>query len=233
MIRLTDEQGRCLLEAFDRLPVLSAPDMLSEMRDVTLAVKEQLDHPQYPDDLVDTIIGVLQEPHITSLNMDQLGILRKAIFSPLELATFSARIKKCQECASCGKPLFDYEAVTLISKSVRCYRCNIPEMVTCHQCGVALDVMGISKTIARALQRHTCQPTAPDHAHETNNEDDNLTMVTEEEAVRMPTSILGEWYSPSLQPSLPTRPLTAVRRETRNLESPLSHGPLVGEDDNS
>lgn len=158
MIRLNEGDARWLAEELGAAP--SPPMNLAEERahDLARVINEQLNNPRHFDDLVDTIIKVIQDPRVNSMNRDTLQLLRRAVLSPLELAKYNAMLNKGQDCASCGRRLNGYEAVTLVNRQAHCYRCYNAMYVTCPGCEEPVDVSGIGKAIERQLQRHTCRP---------------------------------------------------------------------------
>ena len=157
MIRLTTEVAQRLIRFFE--PILhraaSTPDE-AMLQELVNAIDGQLNTPSHFDDLVDTIVKVVQEPRISSLNRDHLALLRRALLSPRELAKFSALMNKRQDCTHCGRRLLDYEAITIVSGNVRCYQCSTPMVIHCPDCEGTIDVSGVGKSLQRQRQRHTC-----------------------------------------------------------------------------
>ena len=162
MIRLTDNQGERLAQLLGtnemRLGLQHIGIGIGLIDDLRQVIVEQLAAPRHFDDLIDTVVKIVCDPRLSSLNRDHLGLLRRAILSPLELATFGTKMNSRQSCHGCGRPLPNHEAVTLISKNIHCWVCAHPDCVTCPKCSLPVSAVGLAKTIERALQRHTCVP---------------------------------------------------------------------------
>src|SRR3990167_5389660 len=156
MIRLTNNMARSLLDVLEAALPAIREAQVAEVRGV---LNEQLNATHHFDDLIDTVVKVLGDPHITSLNKDQLALLRKGLLSPLELAKFNSMRSKKQDCTRCERELSNYEAVTLSGGKIYCHQCLHPEVVTCVTCNQLIEVGGIQRTVTRALQRHTCTTT--------------------------------------------------------------------------
>ena len=195
MIRLTEQQSHFLVDLLTewviRTSQLSLSDRptLEQVRDIVAALNHQLHNTQHLNDLLDSVVALISEPRISALNVSQLSSLRKALFSPLELARFNALMANAQNCSGCGRALGEYEAVAIRRKVVFCYTCAPPTHIACEQCGEALEIDGFQRTIKRTLQRHDCSGPRPVNEE---NEQRSLPRAS------TPTGLEGS-YQPSIR----------------------------------
>lgn len=218
VIRLTEEQGRTLLELVAPVMRRAAQDPAEAMlQEIGRIVEMQLNGAGHFDDLIDVIVKMVQEPRVNSLNRDHLRLLRGAILSPLELAKFKAMQGKLGDCTACGRKLHSYEAVTYVNSGLYCYRCAHPEYVTCGNCEQIVGVDGVRKTIDRALARHTC-PTTP---RPPQPEDDPVELAFDSETAPTPTS---RFRTMAIPQRIVTNEARRLQEEARLYWGPISGG---------
>ena len=215
----------------------------AEIASIVRAINSQIDAPHHFNDLIDTVVNLVQDHRISSLNRDHLSSLRRALLSPVELARFQTKVSRGQECASCGRTLRDMEAVTVYRKQIHCYSCANSEHVTCANCHSMIDVSGMRKTIERQLQKHTCSSENRERARD---EDQDDGMIPED--VEVGRRIFGEasgsgnqaisaggtttWsYETILTPAQPPQVIRTARQEELLRRAGLSSSPTVRDRD--
>lgn len=156
MIRLTDEQGRLVVEALRQH---------GELPGTCEQIDEQLANPQHDADVVSTVQSMIGDRGLVRqiFTDHKLEALRVAIFSPRELMRLrqTAGMLACQ---SCGRDVVDEQVVTFVGGVLYCNLCVLPRMARCHSC--AGDFIDVSVAVRTAVNKATkaCAKCSPPKA---------------------------------------------------------------------
>lgn len=145
MVRLTNEQGRWVLDALRG----AKPGTAKQLADT---IEMQLNSPHHDQDLIETIAEIIATPTARLvLGGALLTNLREAVLSPRELARVRALQHTWQSCCRCGGKISDREITSMSGQQVYCANCLTPTLHTCPKCKQVHPLPGID----RLVKKHT------------------------------------------------------------------------------
>ena len=158
MIRLTEEQGKVVLNYLQKLQtMLPIPENSGTLEEVLLQLSQQVrDYAENGNSertLIDTIASFIGDQDAPRLNGDILHALRNALLSPKEWRKLDA-LRDNRDCSRCGHRFSTAELAVLMGDKFVCFTCTTPYFYACKVC--KSGVVRITNKLLQVMMARSC-----------------------------------------------------------------------------
>ena len=133
MVRLSHNDSNVLLDILNRVSLNEPREYsIDEVNKLITSIREQVAAPEFHNDLLGTIADIFMAPSArTMLGSTTVTAIRKALFSPRELAKLNTTYKHNAHCYSCGRRFQTGEICTVHGNTFSCHACTEPSLFKC------------------------------------------------------------------------------------------------------
>jgi hypothetical protein len=220
MIRIRNEHASDLVDWLDSIEEsVTDSRVLKELKDNII---DQLKSPRHDTDLIDHIASMLGTSG-NSLSHSALAVMRRALFSPRELAKLKANPKE-MHCNSCHRRIETGEMGTVCEDVIYCSHCEGPDRLYCKTCksltsfprqGLARILKKAEKECLACANKGREEETIKNLAHELKTFDLSDTNISRPDPVPPRPEEFRHVATGEFRPSVPQQ---VIADETRRIE---------------